>query len=56
MSAFEAKMHRPWIRDLPRYVPGVAPKVGEEGKLSSNESFLAPRIVCFAPFSTRLDA
>jgi histidinol-phosphate aminotransferase len=35
-------MHKPWIRDLPRYVPGVAPKVGEEGKLSSNESFPAP--------------
>src|SRR5215217_1573187 len=35
-------MHKPWIRDLPRYVPGVAPKVGEEGKLSSNESVLAP--------------
>ena len=39
-----AKTCKPWIAELPEYVPGVAPKVGEDGKLSSNESFLVPSV------------
>ena len=37
-----ARTRKPWVADLPEYVPGTAPVAGEEGKLSSNESPVGP--------------